>query len=1664
MASVGTVIIDVKADTAKLVSGMDKAERTIKRSVANIQKTIITLATAYAGIQGIRAFRNMIDDSLDAADATGKLAQKLGLTTDALSEYQYTAKFAAVSNGELNAGLSALVRRLSNFQRTGGGAAKTAFQELGISAEYARKHFTDTDTAFKEILKRLEKMPDGFRKTAIAQDIFSKSASSIMRITSSDLQKFSEEAKKIGISISQSTYEMAAAYHDEMDRVEARFTGLGYRIANDLLPSITKIATEMTKILDGESKYNKTISDLTTMAEILGVAAVAAKGYSTATSLAASANLVFTGSFGALNRAIILTTASTKALALATRSIPYVAAAAGLYTMYELIKASSDDVSIAEREMRDYAESINLATTATIDFQLAKMRKRQSEINKSMNEEASITYGSSISPHYEKLANDATVLSEKIDILIKKKKELLAVNEKIKIKDEPQTNQKNWQEILPTLDGSSFNGINKMSEEINKKFLDDKKKTAEALKKIDEDTNADYIAKLIEWEEEDKQALLSSIQTHKEYISIVGTDYDKWLQSTNNKMAKLAEDGSLSAQQLQQAWDSMQSDYEINLTINGLDDMQSKFDDMIDSQISLATGVNDWGNNLTGVAKNFANVAKSISAFKVNDLKFEKTAHKLKTKYAKDSLKIEKSKIPEEQKVLKQKELAANFDKDYAQAKNQQFSNELNAYSNLAGAIGSFYEAGSTAAKAAQAVQATLGIVNGYGAITQAWASAPFPANLPGVAAATAAVLPMIAQLTSLGGSGGSGGGSGNANVKISERNIKNIEADYAPITDRLDRQIELLKSIDLKGSAETASVKNAKLTYEKDYKIAVQEALKHFTANAYEKYAIKDGWSFDAMSRDAENFNKKSHSNVFSTVRNDYNRGYVHADRRELAKGNTFLELLDTVANSGKFTWMFNQGWGDSGLGPGAYGQQQARLRINDYQKVLHDYTMSVIGSMKSVQDASESMKENYDKLTGTAYYENKKLKDAYDDVAKIAKGQSLSDYMKNEIGKMDGLSKFLSKKTLDTLITQDPKKLKEQLTLVDELQEKTGLVFKNGASDALDYLESISAVSEAMAKSRENIKSFEDSFKTDKQLLQDKASALGVGGIANSKDELMSLFASLKGGLGGLTDAELDFLNANKDYLESTKAIVKEVEYVSKKEDQLKEIFKLTHSEREYELYLRREELETLDTADKQRQLYIYTLRDEKKAQEEAAKALEKAQEEAAKALEKAQEEAAKALAASNKNIKTFEDSFKTKGQLVNDMAKSLGVSSATTEKQLMKLFNSLKGGVGGLTNSELDFLNANKDLIESNKDLIESNNAAIADVIKSIHDMISELSHIPMAFDAISSTASSLRNDILGTKTIDGAKNTFADINTFYTEGQSAISDYYSKLSESASKSLDSQKESLQIQLDKAKTEKGILDSFKSFSNELRTQQLIESSSVGALLSRMNTSISTLTGGGFTQENADMAMGYANNYLDAYGNVAKSAADMNFQRGTVANSFASIKGTGASANIDTLDSKLARLNATTIDFSAQQQAALEALKKTTINLLTSLENKTIEMTHLQAFTDESIGKDTKDMLSDLGLITKDGSLDTKASIDTMRSASTVLLGSIDTSTKRIDTTITDFSVQTIDVENRVANQMSILINKVNALTGELAMFRCQSVGLSSKIEKNTQKSKVA
>lgn len=246
--TIGSVIIDVQADTQKLVKGFDNAQNKVKSATASMKKAIAGLAAAYISIQSVTAFKGMIQGSIDAADSVGKLSEKLGISASALSGLQYAAGFADVSIGQLNASMSAMIRRTENFKRDGGGAAKNALTELGITAEFARKNFTDTETTFKLLIDRLAELPEGTKKTAIAQDLFSKSAADVVRLTAmgaDGIDDLVKKGKELGVVFTDELARNSAIFNDTLLELSQVSTGMSNNIATGLIPVLNIMARDL---------------------------------------------------------------------------------------------------------------------------------------------------------------------------------------------------------------------------------------------------------------------------------------------------------------------------------------------------------------------------------------------------------------------------------------------------------------------------------------------------------------------------------------------------------------------------------------------------------------------------------------------------------------------------------------------------------------------------------------------------------------------------------------------------------------------------------------------------------------------------------------------------------------------------------------------------------------------------------------------------------------------------------------------------------------------------------------------------------------------------------------------------------------------------------------------------------------------------------------------------------------------------------------------------------------------------------------------------------------------------------------------------------------------------------------------------------------------------
>ena len=259
MASVGQVTIDVSANTAKLQGGMTKAQNQMQYTINKMKKSLGVLSGALAAVGGISGFGAMIKSQIDAADKTAKLASKLSMTTESLSSLQYAAKFSGVEIGGLDSAISAMTRRLNNFARTGGGAAKTALEELGFTQEQI-KSFKTADESFIAIAEKLSKLEPGMQKTAIAQDIFSKSAASIIPLLDQGkegIEKFRAEAAKLGVVVNSDFADMSEQLNDNMDVLKSVFDGATKSMAEKFTPTLLKATRSLQDFLDVQYDLSK---------------------------------------------------------------------------------------------------------------------------------------------------------------------------------------------------------------------------------------------------------------------------------------------------------------------------------------------------------------------------------------------------------------------------------------------------------------------------------------------------------------------------------------------------------------------------------------------------------------------------------------------------------------------------------------------------------------------------------------------------------------------------------------------------------------------------------------------------------------------------------------------------------------------------------------------------------------------------------------------------------------------------------------------------------------------------------------------------------------------------------------------------------------------------------------------------------------------------------------------------------------------------------------------------------------------------------------------------------------------------------------------------------------------------------------------------------------
>jgi len=243
--TIGSILIDVEVDTQKLIAGFDKAEKTVNKSTINMKKAMASINAQKLALDGVVAFTSAIKGSIDAAEGLSKISKNLSMNVQDLSRLEYASNVAGVSMQSLETAISAMNKSTSDFKEGGTGAASKAMDELGISVEFARKNFTDTNTTFSFLLEKLGNVESATLRSKLAQDLFSQSGTDMVRLASmgaTELQRLGDEGERVGTVISDSMAKNASEFNNNIEKLSQNVTGITNDFTNEMLPTLNEMS------------------------------------------------------------------------------------------------------------------------------------------------------------------------------------------------------------------------------------------------------------------------------------------------------------------------------------------------------------------------------------------------------------------------------------------------------------------------------------------------------------------------------------------------------------------------------------------------------------------------------------------------------------------------------------------------------------------------------------------------------------------------------------------------------------------------------------------------------------------------------------------------------------------------------------------------------------------------------------------------------------------------------------------------------------------------------------------------------------------------------------------------------------------------------------------------------------------------------------------------------------------------------------------------------------------------------------------------------------------------------------------------------------------------------------------------------------------------------
>ncbi len=253
MATVSTLLVNLKAGTAAFQKGMKKANNTLgkfgmlsKGVGGTVTKSFAVMGAAAIGAGVALSFP--IKNSMAAIDKISKMSSELDISTEALGGLEHAAQITGASLPDLHKGMQIMIRRLGEAKQ-GLGEARHGLTTLGLTTEQLDK--MNTEDKFKAISEGISKLPTVTDKAQAAYAMFGRQGMNMLNtlnLGADGINALQQEAEELGLTFSRFEGGQVEEANDAFTRLRNLIKGITQRITIALAPYLQLVSDSLTNM------------------------------------------------------------------------------------------------------------------------------------------------------------------------------------------------------------------------------------------------------------------------------------------------------------------------------------------------------------------------------------------------------------------------------------------------------------------------------------------------------------------------------------------------------------------------------------------------------------------------------------------------------------------------------------------------------------------------------------------------------------------------------------------------------------------------------------------------------------------------------------------------------------------------------------------------------------------------------------------------------------------------------------------------------------------------------------------------------------------------------------------------------------------------------------------------------------------------------------------------------------------------------------------------------------------------------------------------------------------------------------------------------------------------------------------------------------------------